>query len=185
MHETFPRTHCWPHTVREVYATVSQCASCAKSVSQNRQKLLLQLFLATCLLKFVATDILGLPPKTAQGNHCLLALTDRYSILVQAIPMSKKHSKNVTNLFIGHWIVLFEIPAHLDSDSAFRFASRFFQFTSRFLGIKCLMNKAYHPQTNGQSDKSNWTKVTCFRKYVPEHQKNRDLFFQPLKYACH
>lgn len=60
---------------------------------------------------------------------------------------------------------------------------KFFETLRTFLGVKDLTTTAYHPQANGQAERYNKIIVPRLRHHVAEHQRNWDLFVQPLTYA--
>ena len=45
------------------------------------------------------------------------------------------------------------------------------------------LTTAYHPQTNGQTERFNRTLVQRLRNYVEEHQRDWDEYIQPLTFA--
>ena len=51
------------------------------------------------------------------------------------------------------------------------------------MGIKHLTTTAYHPATNGQTERYNKTIVSRLRHYVNENQADWDDYLQPLTYA--
>lgn len=82
------------------------------------------------------------------------------------------------------WIIPFGVPSYLLTDNGPQFTSHsFFAFLSGCLGTKVLTTTAYHPQTNGRTERYSRTSITHLQHYVAEHQKDRDLFVQPLTYA--
>lgn len=117
MYDTLRRNFYWPHMANDVYTTVAQCASCVKNGSRHRDIRRLQLFLASGPLDFVAMDILGIIPKTKQGLHYNVVLTDRCSILTRARPASKFMSTHMANIFLDQWIIPFSIPSYLRADN--------------------------------------------------------------------
>ena len=51
------------------------------------------------------------------------------------------------------------------------------------LGTKHLPTSAYHPQTNGQTERYNQTLVNRLRIFTAEHQNDWDRLIQPLTHA--
>lgn len=62
--------------------------------------------------------------------------------------------------------------------------SKYFETLCTFLGVEHFRITAYIPQTNGQVDPVYKTIVTRLCHYVPTHQRDWDLFIQPLMYLC-
>lgn len=53
----------------------------------------------------------------------------------------------------------------------------------RTLGIKPKMTTAYHPQTNGQTERYNRTIVSALRKFCSDHPRDWDLFTDALTFG--
>lgn len=63
------------------------------------------------------------------------------------------------------------------------FASKLFAALFSLLGTVLTTITAYHPQSNGQTERYNETIVARVRHYVEEHQSNWDAAFQSLMCA--
>lgn len=51
------------------------------------------------------------------------------------------------------------------------------------IGLKHPTTTVYHPHTNGRAEKLNRTLIARLRHYTAEHQRDWDIFMQPLTYA--
>ena len=51
------------------------------------------------------------------------------------------------------------------------------------LGLKHYLTTAYHPQTNRQVERLNKTIAARLRHYTEEHQRDWDVYVQPLTYT--
>ena len=184
MYDTMRCEFYWPHMANDVYETVQRCESCAatRGTQYTKQKHL-RLFPANGPLEFVAMDILGPLPKTKQGNQFVVVLTDRYSKLTRAIPTGKTTATTVATIFVDHWVIPYGIPNYVLTDNGPQFVAKFFASVCLALGVKHVTTTAYHPRTNGQTERFNRTIVTRLRHYVGEHQDDWDLYVQLLTYA--
>ena len=72
------------------------------------------------------------------------------------------------------------VPKTLLSDNGPQFSSRLFQCVCDILGVTNLFTSAYHPQTNGQTERYNRTIVSMLRNYVNEHQNDWDKYATSL-----
>ena len=61
-------------------------------------------------------------------------------------------------------------PQYVLTDNGPQFAAKFFDSVCALLGIRHYLTTAYHPQTNGQTERFNMTIVQRLRYYVEEHQ---------------
>lgn len=121
----------------EVYATVAKCKSCLQNGNEHLRWLRMKFFQAIGAPEFVAMDILEALPKTTQGNHFFLVITQRYSKLTRSITTFKGTSAHRTNLFLDDWIYKFGISMDLLADNGQQFVSKFFRCVSG-RGLKLL-----------------------------------------------
>lgn len=99
MYDTLWCAFYWPHTDSEFERTVIECQSCVRNTSTFRHKRKVQSFPVPELLDFIAVDILGLFPKTRQGQKNILIITDFCHMLTRAKPTSKTTSTHIMNPF--------------------------------------------------------------------------------------
>jgi hypothetical protein len=60
---------------------------------------------------------------------------------------------------------LHDLPADIVSDCDTRFTSRFWQELTKHLCIKLAMSTAFHPQTDGQTERANEVSEVYLRHY--------------------
>ena len=81
-------------------------------------------------------------------------------------------SEEVARLFRDHAFPYTGIPRKIISDRDPRFTSQFFKELCDQLDIKQNISSAYHPQTDGQSERTNQTLETILRIYCNHQQDN-------------
>jgi transposase InsO family protein len=69
------------------------------------------------------------------------------------------------------------------SDRDTRFTSQFFQEVCRQLNVKQNLSTAYHPQMDGQSERTNQTLETALRIYCNHQQNDWAQWLPILQYA--
>lgn len=173
----------WPHVANDAYATVDDCTSCARNRHIAKTQRKLRLFSATEPLEFVAIDILGPLPKTANGNQYIIVMTDRFSKLTKALPTAKTTATTVATTSLEHWVANFGILSKVVTDNGPQFTSKFFAALCTQLGIKAMTTTEYHPQANGQVERFNRTIASRQQHYVAEHRCDWDAFVLPLTYV--
>lgn len=184
MFYTLRESYYWPQMAADIAATVCNCAKCARNRLRLRRHLnRLQLFPATGPLESVAIDILGPLPRSATGKRFLLVITDRYTKLTQVAPLATITAYHVAVAFCEVWVFKYGPPASLLSDNGTQVTSKFFQSVCKLLGLRNDYTSAYHPQTNGQTERYNRTVLEMLRSYVNEHQSDWDRYASTLTYA--
>ena len=184
LYMTLRRDYYWPTMALDCYATVRNCAECAKNrLKLRRNAAPLKLFPATRPLESVSIDILGELIQTPRGNRYLLVICDRFTKLVRTVPLRRITTLVVAKAFVTHWVFVYGPPAELLSDNGKQFAARLFLEVCRVLGIKNKFTTTYHPQCNGQVERFNRTILAALRHFVADHPKEWDLFSDALTYA--
>jgi Integrase core domain len=98
--------------------------------------------------------ITGLPE--AQGYDAILVVCDCYSKQVHIIPTtSKTSSLGLVCLYRDHIWKLHDLPNSIISDCGPQFAAAFMKELNKLLGITTKLSTAYHPQTDGQTERMN------------------------------
>ena len=99
--------------------------------------------------------IIKLP--VSEGYDSILTITDHdCTKMMIAIPCNETISaEGVADLYLQQVFPRFGIPSKVISDRDPRFTSQFMKELCRLLGIKQNVSTAYHPRTDGQSERSN------------------------------
>lgn len=119
-----------------------------------------------------------------QRNQYVTVLTYGYRKLTWTITTARIITWNGLCTFLQDCIILFRIPAHVLTKNGTHFKSKFFATLDRHLDTKQPATTVYHSQTNGQIERYNETVMTQLYHYAADHQRNWDIFVQPLTYAC-
>ena len=184
MYMSLRRTYYWPGMALDCFNVVRNCVPCCKRrVTLKRHTSFLKLFPAKRPGEHVAIDILGPLPKTRNGFIYLLVITDRFSKLTKVIPLRSISSYVVAKAFCDEWVFNYGQPAFLLSDRGTQFTARFFNTVCDILGIRQAFTSAYHPQTNGQTERFNRTILASLRCFCSEHGRDWDQFARAVAYG--
>ena len=88
-------------------------------------------------------------------------------------------TSDMAYLFIRTIIMNHGIPEILTSDRHKLFTSRFWQSLADRMGVQHILTTAYHPQANGQTERTNQTIGQYLRHYI-NYQQDDWLEFLPL-----
>ncbi|GJU62549.1 reverse transcriptase domain-containing protein [Tanacetum coccineum] len=131
----------WPSMKKEIAIYVSKCLTCAKVKTEHQRP----------------SGLLQQPEipewKLTKSAH-FLAIREDYSM------------EKLARLYIDEIVVRHGIPTSIISDRDGRFTSRFWQTMQKVLGTRLDMSTAYHPQTDGQSERTIQTLEDMLRAYV-------------------
>ena len=152
-----------PHLKEVVTAHVKGCRACMLNKAQrHRQKGLLEpLYLPTRKWQSVSMDwIVKLPPVKAGGaeyDSCLI-FTDRATKMVHLAPSNVKETAPQTaQLFMRYVVKYHGLPRSLQCDRDSKVTSAFWQELCNILDIRVRTTSSFHPQANGQAERTNQT----------------------------
>jgi len=105
------------------------------------------------------------------GYNYILVVVDRFSKEVVFVPCTKEETALTTaELFRDHVWCQHGLPSSVVSDRGSVFASNFLGELYRLLGVKRKMSTAFHPQTDGQTERLNHEINQYLRTYVNDRQ---------------
>ena len=108
--------------------------------------------------------ITGLPD--VDGHNALQLIVDRHGKIIHLIPCTEEiDAEGAADNFIREWFRLHGLPRKIISDRGPQFSSKLFRAILKGLGIESAMSTAYHPQTDGQSERWNQEIEAYLRMY--------------------
>ncbi|KAK7921945.1 hypothetical protein WMY93_008847 [Mugilogobius chulae] len=147
----------WPTMDSDTRSFVGACPVCAQNKSSHTPPAghLRPLPLPNRPWSHVAVDfVTGLPPSS--GNTVILTIVDRFSKSAHFVPLPKLPSAQETaGLMVQHVFRLHGIPHDIVSDRGPQFVSQLWKAFCQSLGISVSLSSGFHPQTNGQSERTN------------------------------
>jgi transposase InsO family protein len=109
---------------------------------------------------------------------------DRLTKMVHFAPSTDTISATgFADLFMSEIFRKHGLPESFVSDRDPRFTSHFFTAICQNLGIKQAMSTAFHPQTDGQTERANRTLEEMLRHYVSPNQDDWDLKLPCAEFA--
>jgi reverse transcriptase-like protein/integrase-like protein/chromodomain-containing protein/aspartyl protease len=107
----------------------------------------------------------------SEGMTVIFTVVDRFTKMAHFIPMPKIPDADETaRVFIKEIVRLHGLPLEIISDRGTQFTSRFWKRFLEILNIKSCLSTAYHPQTNGQTERTNQTLEQYLRCYCSYNQ---------------
>uniref|UniRef100_A0A8C5PL16 Gypsy retrotransposon integrase-like protein 1 n=1 Tax=Leptobrachium leishanense TaxID=445787 RepID=A0A8C5PL16_9ANUR len=149
----------WPSMRKDIKHYVRACPVCSASkVSTQKAAGLLQpLPIPEQPWSHVSVDfIVDLPP--SKHHTAIMVVVDRFTKMAHFLPLRKvPTAKETANLFYKEIFRLHGIPSSIVSDRGTQFTSRFWTAFCHTLHITPKLSSAYHPQSNGQTERVNQT----------------------------
>ena len=102
-----------------------------------------------------STDMITQLPYS-DGYDSIVAFVDMFSKAVILIPTTTKmDSPELARLFFKHVYPRYKLPERFISDRGTVYNSAFWRTVTELLGTETRFSTAYHPQTDGQTEKLN------------------------------
>jgi hypothetical protein len=175
--ELLTRLYYWPGMHADVKQYVRSCLPCQanKPSPQLPMGLLQPLPVPERRWDSVSMDFIVQLPRTTAGHDAILVCVDRTSKLVHFTPtITDVDAVQIAKLFFESVVRHHGVPTSIVSDRDSRFTSIFWRALWRQLGTKLAMSTAYHPQTDGQTERANRTLEDMLRAYVSYRQTDWD-----------
>ena len=165
MYQNLKMRFWWMNMKREIAKFVSQCLVCqqVKAEHQRPGGLMKPLDIPVWQWEHVTMDFTCGLPRTRRGNDSIWVVVDRLTKTAHFIPlkMSGKSTANTTTsleklarIYVKEIVRLHGIPVSIVSDRDPRFTSRFWRRLQAAFGTKLNFSTAYHPQSDGQSERT-------------------------------
>jgi len=108
----------------------------------------------------------------AQGYDSILVVVDRLTKIVHFIPTTEKTSvEGLARLFRDNVWKLHGLPESIISDRGPQFAAGLMRELNEMLGIKSKLSTAFHPQTDGQTERVNQELKQYLRMFIDHRQE--------------
>jgi len=110
-----------------------------------------------------------------QGYDSILVVVDQLTKMVYFIPTTEKISaEELARLFRDNMWKLHGLPESIISDREPQFMAELMRELNQMLGIESKMSTAFHPQTDGQTERVNQELEQYLRMFI-DHQQEQWL----------
>ena len=156
--EAVSRTYYFPHMRKRIEEYVRSCDICHK-IKPARHKPYGMLRSpptsarpwASIALDFVVKLPLSKEPNTGVEYDSILTIVDRLTKEIRMIPFKEESSaEELAYTFLRNMVALNGMPEEIITDSL---ASKFWTALTAQLGVNHKLSAAFHPQTDGQTDR--------------------------------
>jgi hypothetical protein len=176
----------WPGMSEDVLEHVRSCDSCQRNKGRAGKTpgLLQPLPVPEEPWASVSMDFITQLPKTAGGHDAILVIVDRLTKMARFVPTTTDvGAKGTATLFLKEVFRLFGMPVEIISDRDPRFTGKFFTELCRLLDVKQCLSTAYHPQSDGQTERMNRILEDVLRHYVNPRGTDWEEFLPAVEFA--
>ena len=184
--EALSRQFFWPGMARDVAEYVSTCRECqaVKASSARPAGLLQPLPPVANKWEWITMDFITALPTSTSGHDSILTIVDRCTKFAYFIPTTTTvDAPETAQLFLHHVFCHHGLPKIITSDRDTRFLSKFWNAVMKGLGTQLRHSTAFHPQTDGQSERANRTVEDMLRCTCQDMPKNWDKQLPLVQFA--
>ncbi|GJS10764.1 putative reverse transcriptase domain-containing protein [Tanacetum coccineum] len=164
MYQDMKQLYWWPNMKADIATYVSKCLTCAKVKAEHQKSsgLLQQPEIPVWKWERITMDFIVGLPRTPSGYDSIWVIVDRLTKSAHFLPVKTTDSmEKLTQLYLKEIVCRHGVPISIISDRDSKFASRFWRSLQGALGTQLDMSIAYHPQTDGQSERTIQTLEIC------------------------
>nr|KYP53511.1 Transposon Ty3-G Gag-Pol polyprotein [Cajanus cajan] len=186
MYQDLKKMFWWPKMKREVEEFVYACLVCQKAKVEHQKPSGLMQPLDVPVWKWdsISMDFVVGLPKTVKNLDAIWVIVDRLTKSAHFIPINIRYSlERLTKLYISEIVRLHGVPTSIVSDRDPRFTSRFWESLHKALGTKLKLSSAYHPQTDGQTERTIQSLEDLLRACILEHGGSWDSFLPLIEFT--
>ena len=183
--ELIQRDFWWPNMRQFTNKYIASCDICARSkgIQHKPHGLLQPLPVPQQCWTSVSLDFIVELPKS-NGFNCILVVVDRFSKMAHFIPCTTSISASETaDLFYRHVFRLHGMPQDIISDRGPQFVSHFWKQFFKLLQVEIKLSSAFHPQTDGQTERVNQILEQYLRCFINYQQDNWYEFLPLAEFA--
>ncbi|UOH82509.1 hypothetical protein LQV05_005214 [Cryptococcus neoformans] len=161
------------------------CPACqtSKAATTKPPGLLHSLPVPAAKFADIGIDFVG-PLPTSHGFDYLIVITNRLTGWVALIPtVTTLTSSAFSQLYYDHWVSKYGVLTSIVSDRDKLFTAASWRRLNSLLGTKLKMSTAYHPQTDGISERSNKTVIQTLRAWTDDQGRNWAANLQRVAFA--
>ena len=186
MYQDLHRRYYWSGMKRHVGDFLRRCLTC-KQVKAEHQKptgLLQPLEVAEWKWEHVTMDFVTHLPRTMQRHDAVWVIVDwlTKSAYFLAVRMTFTLER-FCRLYIREIVRLHRVPVSIMSDKDPRFTTHFWKSFQKVMGTRLTMSSTFHPQTDGQSERTIQVLKDMLRACVQDHQGSWEEHLPLVEFA--
>ena len=168
----------WKDMVADTKAFCETCMTCKRSKPNNKKPygLLNPLNIPSEPWESIGVDFVGPLPLSKNRDGEFDSITVVICLLTAMVEIIPSHTtykaKDIAELMFENVYKHHGLPKTIVSDRDVLFTSTFWEHLNNLIGIKLKMSSAYHPQTDGATERANRTITQMLRQCINPKQKD-------------
>ena len=165
----------WNQMAKDVKKFVKSCLRCnlANQPHQRKKAPMIPSEIPEKPFTRLGLDLIGPLPIAENGARYLFVATDLLTKYAIAVPMQRPTAEETAKIFVEDIVMKYGVPTAVISDQGSNFTSDLFRQVCRVMKIKHIKTTPYHPQSNGQTERTNGILVRLMRTLIEDDQVGR------------
>ncbi|KAD3639965.1 hypothetical protein E3N88_29188 [Mikania micrantha] len=186
MYQDLQTSYWCPGMKKDIALYVGKCLTCSKVKAEHQKpsRLLQQPEIPQWKWEQISMDFITKLPRTPRGYDSIWVIVDRLTKSAHFLPIREDYKmEKLATLYINEIIARHGTPISIISDRDSRFTSRFWQTLQKALGTRVNLSTAYHPQTDGQSERTIQTLEDMLRSCVIDFGGSWDTHLPLIEFS--
>ena len=186
MFRDLQRKYWWRGMKRDVATFVSRCLICqqVKIEHQRPGGKMQRIEIPEWKWEGITMDFIVGLPRSKRQHDSIWVIVDRLTKSAHFLPINTRYStERLAEIYIREIVRLHGVPISIISDRDPKFTSHFWEQLQRALGTKLKFSTAFHPQTDGQSERTIQTLEDMLRACMLEWKGDWDSHLALAEFA--
>nr|GEV03914.1 putative reverse transcriptase domain, ribonuclease H-like domain, aspartic peptidase domain protein [Tanacetum cinerariifolium] len=160
MYQDMKLLYWWPNMKADIATYFKKCLTCLKVKAKHQKP-------SGLLWENINMDFVTKLPKTQSGNDTIWGVVDRLNKSAHFLSMKETNPmEKLARLYLKEVVTRHKIPISIICNSDPMFTSNFWMAFQKAIGTRFDMSTAYHPETDGQSERTIQTLEDILRACV-------------------
>jgi ribonuclease HI len=175
MYQDLKQNFWWTRMRREIAKYVLECDICQRVKASHLKTagILQPLPIPSWKWEDISMDFIVGLPNTSRKHDSIWVIVDRLTKTAHFLPVHTTYNaKRYAEIYLDQIVRLHGVPKTIISDRGAQFVARFWEQLHDALGTELIRSSAYHPQTDGQTERVNQILEDMLRACVLQFDKN-------------
>ena len=186
MYKTFKEHYSWNGMKKEIASFISRCLTYQQVKAEHQKPVGKIQLLPIHVWKWekITMDFVTCLPRTQRQHDAIWVIVDRLTKSAHFLPINVEDSlEKLAKLYVDEIVGLHGVPVSIVSDRDPWFTSRFWPSLQAVIGTHLHFSTTFHPQTDGQSERTIQTLKDMLRDCVMEFKGSWDTHLALMEFA--
>ena len=185
-YKTLKKHYWWNGMKKEIASFISKSLTYQQVKAENQRPVWKIQLLPILIWKWekITMDFVKSLARTQRNHDAIWVIVDRLTKSAHFLPVNVEDSlEKLAQLYVDEIVRLHGVPVSIVSDRDPRFTSRFWPSLQTALGTRLHFITAFHPQTDGHSERTIQTLEDMLRACVMEFKGSWDTHWALMEFA--